>query len=44
MVIRSKIGRKTLPQVFTETFGNFEVLAIESGYRVLIAKKLEADS
>jgi 16S rRNA (guanine1207-N2)-methyltransferase len=44
MVIRSKIGRKTLPQVFVETFGNFEVLAIESGYRVLIAKKLEADS
>lgn len=44
MVIRSKIGKKTLPQVFTETFGNFEVLAIESGYRVLIAKKLEADS
>jgi 16S rRNA (guanine1207-N2)-methyltransferase len=39
MVIRSKIGKKTLPQVFTETFGNFSVLAIESGYRVLTAQK-----
>jgi 16S rRNA G1207 methylase RsmC len=39
MVIRSKIGKKTLPQVITETFSNFEVLAIESGYRVLIGKK-----
>ncbi len=39
MVIRSKIGKKTLPQVFTEAFGNFEVLAIESGYRVLMAQK-----
>jgi 16S rRNA G1207 methylase RsmC len=39
MVIRSKIGAKTLPSVFNETFGNCAVLARESGYRVLMAKK-----
>ncbi len=39
MVIRSKIGKKTLPQVFTDAFGNCSVLAIESGYRVLKAEK-----
>jgi 16S rRNA G1207 methylase RsmC len=39
MVIRSKIGGKTLPSVFNETFGNWAVLARESGYRVLIAEK-----
>lgn len=39
MVIRSKIGGKTLPSVFNETFGNCAVLARESGYRVLIAEK-----
>lgn len=39
MVLRSKIGKKTLPAVFAETFGNFKVLAIESGYRVLMAEK-----
>jgi 16S rRNA G1207 methylase RsmC len=39
MVVRSKIGGKTLPSVFNETFGNSAVLARESGYRVLIAKK-----
>ncbi len=39
MVIRSKIGKKTLPEAFTEAFGNFKVLAIESGYRVLMAEK-----
>lgn len=39
MVVRSKIGKKTLPETFTEEFGNFEVLAIESGYRVLTAEK-----
>lgn len=39
MVVRSKIGRKTLPEVFTEAFGNFQVLARESGYRVLIGEK-----
>jgi 16S rRNA (guanine1207-N2)-methyltransferase len=39
MVVRSKIGKKTLPEAFTETFGNFRVLAIESGYRVLVGEK-----
>jgi 16S rRNA (guanine1207-N2)-methyltransferase len=36
MVIRSKIGAKTLPSVLKETFGNCMVLARESGYRVLV--------
>jgi 16S rRNA G1207 methylase RsmC len=39
MVVRSKIGGKTLPLTFNETFGNSAVLARESGYRVLIAEK-----
>jgi 16S rRNA (guanine1207-N2)-methyltransferase len=39
MVIRSKIGAKTLPLVFNKTFGNCQVLAIKSGYRVLTAEK-----
>lgn len=39
MVIRSKIGAKTLPSVFNEAFGNCQVLARESGYRVLKAEK-----
>lgn len=39
MVVRSKIGKKILPQAFEAAFGNFEVLAIESGYRVLSARK-----
>ena len=39
MVVRSKIGKKTLPNAFTEAFGNCSVLAIESGYRVLTAEK-----
>jgi 16S rRNA (guanine1207-N2)-methyltransferase len=39
MVIRSKMGGKTLPSVFSETFGNWAVLARESGYRVLVAEK-----
>ncbi|MCW4044182.1 MAG: methyltransferase [Candidatus Bathyarchaeota archaeon] len=41
MVVRSKIGGKTLPTVFNETFGNCTVLARESGYRVLIGQKLK---
>jgi 16S rRNA (guanine1207-N2)-methyltransferase len=40
MVVRSKIGKKTLPDAFREAFGNVKVLAIESGYRVLMAEKL----
>ena len=39
MVIRSKIGAKTLPIVLHETFGNCQVLARKSGYRVLIAER-----
>jgi 16S rRNA (guanine1207-N2)-methyltransferase len=39
MVVRSKIGGKTLPVVFEAVFGNCRVLARESGYRVLIAEK-----
>ncbi|MBT0160145.1 class I SAM-dependent methyltransferase [Candidatus Bathyarchaeota archaeon A05DMB-2] len=39
MVIRSKIGAKMLPKVFTETFGGCQVLARKSGYRVLMAEK-----
>ena len=43
MVIRSKIGSKSLPELFEETFGNCTVLARESGYRVLMGK-LKLDS
>jgi 16S rRNA (guanine1207-N2)-methyltransferase len=39
MVVRSKIGKKTLPQAFTDAFGNVKVGAIESGYRVLMGQK-----
>jgi len=39
MVIRSKIGAKTLPPFFNESFGNCTVLARKSGYRVLMAEK-----
>ncbi len=40
MVIRSKIGAKTLPSLFNETFGGCTVLARESGFRVLIGQHL----
>lgn len=36
MVIRSKIGAKSLPELFREVFGNCEVLTRESGFRVLM--------
>ena len=39
MVIRSKIGGKTLPTIFEAVFGNCRVLSREGGYRVLIAEK-----
>jgi len=39
MVMRSKIGGKTLPSVFEAVFGNCRVLAREGGYRVLIGEK-----
>ncbi len=38
MVIRSKIGAKALPEAFCAAFGGCEVLARESGYRVLMGK------
>lgn len=44
MVIRSKIGAKTMPLVFNKTFDNCQVLAIKSGYRVLTAEKLHNSS
>lgn len=39
MVVRSKISGRILPAVFEATFGNCEVIARESGYRVLMAQK-----
>lgn len=39
VVVRSKISGKTLPSVFESAFGNFSVLARQSGYRVLMAEK-----
>jgi 16S rRNA (guanine1207-N2)-methyltransferase len=37
MVVKSKIGGKRLRTVFEEAFGNVEVLARKSGYRVLMS-------
>jgi len=39
MVIRSKVGGKRFCGIFEESFGNVEVLARESGYRVLLSRK-----
>jgi 16S rRNA (guanine1207-N2)-methyltransferase len=39
MVIRSKIGAKTLSSVFKATFGSCAVLSRKSGYRVLMTEK-----
>ncbi len=39
IVVKSKIGGKALPALFEATFGNCNVLARESGYRVLMAQK-----
>jgi 16S rRNA (guanine1207-N2)-methyltransferase len=39
MVVKSKVGSKRLRTVFEEAFGNVEVLARESGYRVLMSRK-----
>jgi 16S rRNA G1207 methylase RsmC len=38
MVIRSKIGSKTLPAAFEEIFGNVKVLSRGSGFRVLLGQ------
>jgi 16S rRNA (guanine1207-N2)-methyltransferase len=39
MVVRSKIGGKRLRMIFEEAFGSVEVMARESGYRVLKSRK-----
>ena len=39
MVVRSKIGGRRLSGVMEEAFGQIEVLARQSGYRVLLSKK-----
>jgi 16S rRNA (guanine1207-N2)-methyltransferase len=39
MVVRSKIGGRRLSGVMEKAFGNIEVLARQSGYRVLLSKK-----
>ena len=39
MVIRSKIGAKTLPCTFEKAFGNVRILERKSGYRVLMSEK-----
>lgn len=39
MVVKSKIGGKRLQSFFENAFGNVEVSARESGYRVLLSKK-----
>jgi len=38
MVIRSKIGSKTMPELFEATFGACEVVSRESGFRVLMGR------
>ncbi|MDR2700146.1 MAG: methyltransferase [Nitrososphaerota archaeon] len=38
MVIRSKIGAKMFPELFSETFGNCTIVARGSGFRVLLGK------
>jgi 16S rRNA (guanine1207-N2)-methyltransferase len=39
MVFRSKVGGKRLQEIFEQAFGNVEVLARQSGYRVLMSEK-----
>jgi 16S rRNA (guanine1207-N2)-methyltransferase len=39
MVVKSKVGGKRLRAIFDEAFGNVEVLARESGYRVLMSRR-----
>ena len=39
MVVRSKVAGKRFLDFFAEAFGNVDVLARESGYRVLISQK-----
>jgi 16S rRNA (guanine1207-N2)-methyltransferase len=39
MVVRSKVAGKRFCEFFEEAFGNVDVLARESGYRVLVSQK-----
>jgi 16S rRNA (guanine1207-N2)-methyltransferase len=39
MVVKSKVGGKRLRMIFEEAFGNVEILARESGYRVLLSRR-----
>jgi 16S rRNA G1207 methylase RsmC len=39
MVLRSKVSGKRLCKIFEDTFGNVNVLARKSGYRILISEK-----
>ncbi len=39
MVLKSKVAGRRLSSVFQRAFGNVEVLARESGYRILISEK-----
>jgi 16S rRNA G1207 methylase RsmC len=39
MVVKSKVGGKRLLMIFEQAFGNVQVLARESGYRVLMSEK-----
>jgi len=41
MVVRSKVSGKRLTKLMNETFGNVDVLARKSGYRVLISKAIK---
>ncbi len=41
IVVRSKVSGKRLTKIMTETFGNVDVLARKSGYRVLISKAIK---
>ncbi|MEM3601310.1 MAG: methyltransferase [Candidatus Bathyarchaeia archaeon] len=39
IVLKSKVVGERLMQTFRETFGNLEIIARESGYRVLLSEK-----
>lgn len=41
LVVPSKIGRRRLPVELDQIFGNVEVLARKSGYRILFSKNLK---
>jgi 16S rRNA (guanine1207-N2)-methyltransferase len=41
IVVRSRVSGKRLTRLMSETFGNVDVLARKSGYRVLISKAIK---